>query len=94
MALPNNGNEFEAEPSKFTKGSSLGKKRGWGEWLLKEEKKDLKGVLREKLRARAINDEEKKKTKNISLGQPVPKALSFVFLTTAHHLLCILYEQV
>lgn len=60
MALPNNGNEFEAEPSKFTKGSSLGKKRGWGEWLLKEEKKDLKGVLREKLRARAINDEEKK----------------------------------
>lgn len=61
MALPNNGNEFEAEPSEFTKGSSLGKKRGWGEWLLKEEKKDLKGVLREKLRARAINDEEKKK---------------------------------
>lgn len=36
----------------------------------------------------------KKKKNNISLGQPVPKALSFVFLTIAHHLLCILYEQV
>lgn len=65
MALPNNGNEFEAEPSKFTKGSSLGKKQGWGEWLLKEEKKDLKGVLREKLRTRAINDEEKQQQQHI-----------------------------
>lgn len=65
MALPNNGNKFEAEPSKFTKGSSLGKKRGWGEWLFKVEKKDLKGVLREKLRARAINDEGKIKKQHI-----------------------------
>lgn len=56
-----------------------------------EEKKDMKGALREKLRARATNDEGKNYT---FLGQPVPKALSFVFLTIAHHLLCILYERV
>lgn len=38
----------------------LGKK--WGrKWLLKEDKKDMKGALREKLRARAIHDKKKKK---------------------------------
>lgn len=90
-ASPNNGNESEAEPSKpeEIRDHLLG--RNGGKWLLKEEKKDMKGALKEKLRARAINDEGKS---NTSLGQPVPKALSFGFLTIAHHLLCILYEQV